>query len=642
MTRVGDAELEAQLSRRAGGQASAERQADSVRLSVSGTSQERPSRWNPAARAPWDRPRLAPLRGVAMVVAAVVVAVVVVAPRGGTEPAASPGPTPHTGWYLSTSDLVAVVRAASEDPSLLGKIVVADVSLTSTQSGDCAAPQGGACVGTVITEVAGTAPPIRVAGFPSPPICSPGLRCAIPAPPGGAMALRIESGSVDFVAMVEQRAASPGEPWPMALAISHLAGPAADSSNAIVVDAWLSSVGGPLPCPYQIGIRPSDLFGCGNAVWLTATPYEPVRRMPDGSVAFGSPPDAIRVQNDAYLGFTSGSPTEEPSGSLPPQHGLYLVQPRAVDPEACFSCSSATGYLLARVDTVEVPTGESTPPSPTATPAVAPSPEGTLTGLAVLGPDELVALVRQAQLDGTGVGRTVVADVSFEARGDCSGAADSPAGATAVPAACFTSLQGSDPPIRLLGATTSSLCPTGWFCTMQPWPAVPVDGPFALRIRGDGALDWVGWVATGPGGHSEWTFQDLRTRLAGATGDQLDDYRLYVVSGWVSGAAFDPRCPPIPSEDVRFGCGQVAWLTEADVQPNALPTDGWSLTTPAGSIRLQNGAYLEFAPDPTSPNPTTLPQTRYGTFLVQPAVPVPSCLFCDGPAAELVARLDPP
>jgi len=307
----------------------------------------------------------------------------------------------------------------------------------------------------------------------------------------------------------------------------------------------------------------------------------------------------------------------------------------AVVPAAALLVIVAVAGSLGGVATGDVPrsapaaTVAETPsqPFPTQTPAAA-------TRWFMSEPD-LEAVVRAAQSSDAGVGRVVVANVGFEAAGVC--------GETPDPATCYPVVTGSNPPIRLRDARSD--CPSGWFCAVERVPIVPAGGPFALRILGDVTIDFEGYVVrpttVAASGNPEWSFDAARQWLQHADGTQLDQYEDVVVTAWISGAAGMPRCLFVGS-DPRFGCGQAAWLTGGTVQPNAFPSDGWSLTTPPSSIRLPNGAYAAFAPAPTPPGPQVAPMPELGTFLVRAVLPPPTCIFCDGPVAEVVARLDPP
>lgn len=227
--------------------------------------------------------------------------------------------------------------------------------------------------------------------------------------------------------------------------------------------------------------------------------------------------------------------------------------------------------------------------------------------------------------------RVVIAHVSFERAGDCGEPID--------PNLCHVIVSDSDPPIQV--RNTFGDCTGPFFCPAELVPVVPSGGAYALRILADGSVSFVGYLGrpdeTSPGSSVAWDVDALRSHLAGLSGSQLSDYRLFVVTGWISAAAATPKCLYI-GNDGRFGCGQAAWLTGGPAKPNAYPSDGWSLTTPPDSIRLQNGA----VPQETIAHIVTGDeQAAFGTFLIRAVLPPPTCIFCDGPVAELVAWLDP-
>ncbi len=122
-------------------------------------------------------------------------------------------------------------------------------------------------------------------------------------------------------------------------------------------------------------------------------------------------------------------------------------------------------------------------------------------------------------------------------------------------------------------------------------------------------------------------------------------YRL--VQGWISGIPILSSCPQArPSPDSFASCGEPAFLGDTSV----LPQTSNSLPVPANSVRVQNGAYVDFAPAPStvydsSRSLVSVPEE--GTFLVKAVYtsPCPPGAFCAfSPAMrgwQIIARLDP-
>lgn len=163
---------------------------------------------------------------------------------------------------------------------------------------------------------------------------------------------------------------------------------------------------------------------------------------------------------------------------------------------------------------------------------------------------------------------------------------------------------------------------------------------FALEINGDGSVTFVATVA---GSGRTWSFAEFQRLLVGFKGNEAAVGLLYPVSGWISGAQFSPRCGPEASHpDPLWGCGAESWLTPTAVWPNQVSPGSWGFSSPAGSIRLANGAWppyggLAGVDASGSANPVL------GVFLLAPVAPTPdACIECSNGAAVLIAGLDPP
>lgn len=592
---------------------------------------------------PWDRWAGVPVPGRAVGVPAVSAALVLVLvavavnlgrPQGGEQGPSGTPTGPISTWLLSLDQLEQVLdRIDAGGGADVAKVIVANVAITQNLPPGVhpagSSPLHAYCIADGVPgstcsfayHIDGSDPPISVVGVPDTVPCGTG-RCDIAVTPGP-FALGLHAGRVlQYVSPVRLRGDA-AVPWSVDDFID------STSTEPMVVDGWLSGIP-PLPCP--LDPRPSTGFECGPASWVTASPFDASATpapSSDGAYSFAAPARGIRAQNAAssIVGSSTGLAGDAPS--VPgPRRGLFLLNRVDVDPATCFLCSSSTAFMAAEVEPIEVGAPMASPP-PSLGPSPTPTPADQASGWRM---DEsaLAGAVREASEIG-GAGRVVIADVSFERAGDCAEPIDL--------AQCYVVVMGSNPAIRV--RNTVGLCPGTFYCPIEISPVIPAAGPFALEILGDGSVSFVGYVGTPNGIHSgsdpTWTVDSMRSDLAGMSGALLSDYRLFVVTGWISAAAATPKCLYI-GNDGRFGCGQAAWLTGGPAKPNAYPSDGWSLTTPPDSIRLQNGA----VPQETIAHIVTGDeQAVFGTFLVRAVLPAPTCIFCDGPVAELVAWLDP-
>ena len=585
------------------------RLSDEIRDRVMAMAPDRPRPWDGWPGAPGSARRALWPRWAGAMAAVVVVAVLAGSTllREGPTPTAPLGATPEgpgsPKWFLSADELARAVEAAQVDKAYDGKVVIADIPGLSTTVG---CPLGSvACPWSI--RVSGHAP-ISVVRLDLATPCSPVGGC-IPRVPQGPMALRIHSGSkVDFIQNVLVRPRDREQPW----TVDDL--PAALDGQAAVVDAWLTWWSQSVYCPH-IGM---GWYGCGAPAWLTAEPaqLERITRASDGGMGWsGHAPDSgIRVQNGVHGHNVVVNPAGAQSPA-PSEHGLFLLRdaPFRRDDVACMACLPRTAWLLDSIDVITVP------PEPAATER--PSTETRdPSGFDLLTPARLLSLVRDAETTGAGVGRTVVADVTFEAGGDCGG---TPLDGER----CYPVLAGSNPPIRLFHPPHG--CPPPFRCALILPPYLPAPGPAAVSIRADGGLDWVGSVSSQSDGTVEWPFNDFRGRLGRLSPLDPAAYDLYVVPGWMSALSGVIDCfGPLPSGidpeyDPCAGQGRPVWLTGG--RP-VLGQGGMPLDT----IRLQNTAFqIAGATD-----------TGLGAYLVRPHF-VTTCTDCDT-AAELVARLDPP
>lgn len=175
-----------------------------------------------------------------------------------------------------------------------------------------------------------------------------------------------------------------------------------------------------------------------------------------------------------------------------------------------------------------------------------------------------------------------------------------------------------------------------------PWAEAgePLEGTFAVVLRGDDNLEFRGIVEPASATLA-WTVAELLERSLSSSPT------LYAVHGWLVGTP-PLRCPAAPTPllpDLDYGCGQMAWLTGEPYQPASADGTSGSVVPPPDGMRVQNGAYERFAPDPASTGWAREP--RRAVYLVArlPVAPCGPTMDCFvGPEDEhwqLVGRVDP-
>jgi hypothetical protein len=268
--------------------------------------------------------------------------------------------------------------------------------------------------------------------------------------------------------------------------------------------------------------------------------------------------------------------------------------------------------------------GSSSSPSPS---LASPLSEGTI--VQILSVEELERLVDADLLE---PGRVVIADVEI--------AALMPACSLGTP--CKTVYV-----IRSEGrkALASLAIANGLEYIRTSDGAVASEATVVLRMggiesaRGMNVVDILGRPVFASHVGQTWTVDGL----LGSEG--LEDFEsLYPVEGWLSGWMTSPSCPPSmdPDGTIRdqgpYGCGSAAWLSPDRTRPVS-----WSSGPPAGSIRVQNGAFLTYATAPadgTAREPRPLQRAVY--LIRMDVLDGRPCFFCAGvTVAQIVARLDP-
>ena len=208
---------------------------------------------------------------------------------------------------------------------------------------------------------------------------------------------------------------------------------------------------------------------------------------------------------------------------------------------------------------------------------------------------------------------------------------------------CPGSVAGSSPRILVStpSADTDILRPT--------IPDAGLGGPVILRIRGINEVELIGAAPMVVGGVA-WPVRSFITAV-----DRMPRTMELAPNRFTVGPAFvvDARlasgpgyfCPlETPSEQriAEFQCGVTGWLAPVDVDPTTI-LDG-SGGHPADWVRVQNGAYQQFAAAESSPDATPGTEPVRGFYVVIPVLKYNAtmCFQCDaGAVALLYARIDP-
>src|SRR5205823_4800902 len=136
----------------------------------------------------------------------------------------------------------------------------------------------------------------------------------------------------------------------------------------------------------------------------------------------------------------------------------------------------------------------------------------------------------------------------------------------------------------------------------------------AARI-GRGNVSFVGWVRVGPA-DGAWTPGSVADVLSDPTSLQG---RMLVVLGWLTGFGGPIPCPrPVPPSgadlDTPFTCGDAAWITLQRYVATTIDSEGVSIKAPPDGLRVQNGAYEQFAEGATV-SPAGVAEPRQGLYL---------------------------
>lgn len=208
---------------------------------------------------------------------------------------------------------------------------------------------------------------------------------------------------------------------------------------------------------------------------------------------------------------------------------------------------------------------------------------------------------------------------------------------------CPGSVAGSSPRISVStpSADTDILRPT--------IPDAGSSGPVILRIRGVNEVELIGAAPMVVGGVA-WPVRSFITAV-----DRMPRTMEFAPNRFTVGPAFvvDAKLATgpgyfctfeTPSEQriAEFQCGVTGWLAPVEVDPTTI-LDG-SSGHPADWVRVQNGAYQQFAAAESSPDATPGTEPVRGFWVVIPVLKYNArmCFQCDaGAVALLYARIDP-
>ena len=380
----------------------------------------------------------------------------------------------------------------------------------------------------------------------------------------GPVALRLpRTGPIEFLGHMNLPSGS-GLAWSLGDAAGAM--PTLRNGLVLAVDGWLTSVltsCGPAPDPFDPPLP--NPFNCQPPGWI-------------GSDADGGSPE-IDVQTFAYLEFAT-DPQYGGNGSapLPARHGVYLV--RWVEYEAA-NCHGCRRFLVVgRLD------------------ATTPSPNDLANAPPVQSAEELETdlATDRASL----AGHVVFVDgqvLPGRAVGACGGTALCTIG----------TLVGTDETVRATPYTVSLLLPDTDY---------PTHGLLSFVIR-PGGLEYLGGLGLNNG----------VDRSAIVPVSALRDPQSFsrgpltvIAHGWLVDAPIP--CPSVASPpeppDTPFGPCPTDWLTPTSEPIPQASASGTAYRPPTDGIRVQQGAYRTFAPDPhDAPGVGDVPEE--GTYLVREA-----------------------
>lgn len=501
-------------------------------------------------------------------------------------PASSVGPSSmvqmNAGQRVYTAEELAAVLA-QDRPSMLGKPVLVNASITPGPEGPCSTPPPGCPMGTL----AGTSELVVATTYTM-------SLLADATPSTSVMAMRVLPEGLEFLGWMGRAGAGD-----FVATVDELRTTAASSQTGLVtfiVSAWL--VATPvLKCLAIPSVTPGSLFeGCERA-WLTPSAEQPTVVTPT-SMTVIPPPDGVPVQYGAYQEFAPGGSS---AARMPqPRFGTYLV--RLVNDTPAGANAPRGWQVVARLDAAATaPTPAPTPPADTVHVYTPTEFESTL-------------IADRARL----VGHVVLVD----------------AGVTAEPVGDSCDVVPATPASGLcafgqLGGTSEAVWASPYTVKLAAglMSGPVISGTLALRVLPSG-VEFLGQTgnAANTAGH-EAALGDLASEQS-----TRQPLTTYIVSAWL-GTTGPLPCPSVPGSpppaDTPFGSGcPGSWLA-----PTATQT-GYS--RPEGSVPVQFGAYQDFAPGAS----VDTRDPKFGTYLVR--LVVDTRQGSDGARGwQVIARLSP-
>ena len=172
------------------------------------------------------------------------------------------------------------------------------------------------------------------------------------------------------------------------------------------------------------------------------------------------------------------------------------------------------------------------------------------------------------------------------------------------------------------------------FIVPPPTTAAALHGPVALRLAGTAPIEYLGPVSLGAGARPASVAETLAATATAPAGEVIG------VAGWLEDAGV-PSCGPAPQPGPTvpepFRCQTGPNLMADPVKPVTRNGNESSVSYPAGSVPVQEGAYAEFAPNPAFDGTNYEP--RLAIYLIRMVVDdAVNCTGCRG--WLVVGRLD--
>jgi len=167
-----------------------------------------------------------------------------------------------------------------------------------------------------------------------------------------------------------------------------------------------------------------------------------------------------------------------------------------------------------------------------------------------------------------------------------------------------------------------------------------LQAPVALRLSGQGPIEFLGHVRYTSGGSATWSVAATLAATASAP-----DGQVVGVDGWLEGATgftCGPAPEPGPAVPAPFDCATRDYLTPGPVTLVSGSGDSegygtWEMNPPSDGVAVQRGAYDEYAPNPSISNMNE--ESRRAIYLVRMVVhDAVNCSGCRG--WLVVGRLD--